>query len=259
MKWCAAVLPILLASAAHADIPLPARKAFLAGDFVNAANIAEGEGSAEALAFAARARIADAVTRDRTLCKPCLITAETIAQRAIDRNPNSAEGYIQLAIALGLRGRVIPLLDAKGERLPERGRDAISKALELVPQNPWALAARGAWNLEIVKRAGPILADVAYGASRTEGLKYFREALAADSGNLLLHFHFALSILALDADDFRTEAATALEEGFKDLRTDALTKFTRKRAAELKELLRSGNAQEIEALVRRFQGYRPED
>ena len=259
MKWCAAVLPILLASAAQADIPPEARKAFVAGDFVNAANIAESEGSAQALAFAARARIADTVTRDRTLCEPCLTTAETIAQRAIDRNPNAAEGYIQLAIALGLRGRVIPLLDAKGERLPERGREAIDKALELVPKNPWALAARGAWNLEIVRRGGPILADLTYGASRAEGLKNFREALAADPGNLLLHFHFALSILALDADDFRTEAASVLEEGYKDPRRDALTRFTRKRATELNALLKSGSTQEIEALVRRFQGYPLED
>lgn len=260
MKWFAAVLPILLASAAHADIPLKAREAFQAGNFVNAANIAESDGSAEALAFAARARIADTVTRDRTLCEPCLKTAETIAQRAIDENPKAAEGYIQLAVALGLRGRVIPLFEAKEERLPERGREAIDKALELVPQNPWALAARGAWHLEIVRRGGPILADMTYGASRSEGLKFFREALAADPGNLLLHFHFALSILALDPDDYKTEAERSLEQGFKDSRADALTRFTRKRAIELQELLKkSGDDREIKVLVRKFQGYPPED
>jgi tetratricopeptide (TPR) repeat protein len=258
MKWCVAVLPVLLASAAHAAIPSKAQLAYAAGNFIHAATIAENEGSAEALAFAARARIADAVMRSGTYCKACLTTAETIAQTAVERDPKSAEGYIQLAVALGFRGRLIPLMDAKAERLPERGREAIDKALELAPHNAWALAARGAWNLEIVHRAGPVLADVTYGAGRTEGLRYFHEALAADPGNLLLHFHFALAILALDTGEFRREAIAALEAGYKDRRADALTKFTRKRADTLMSLLKGGKSDEIEALVRKFQGYPPE-
>jgi hypothetical protein len=232
--------------------------AYAAGNFIRAADIAQSDGSAEALAFAARARIADAVMREDIYCKACLTIAETIAQSAIDRDPKTADGYIQLAIALGFRGRVIPLMDAKAERLPERGREAIDKALELAPHNAWALAARGAWNLEIVQRAGPVLADVTYGAKRTEGLRYFHEALAADPGNLLLHFHYALTILALDADEFRTEAISAIEAGYKDPRADALTKFTRKRADTLNSLLKVGKSDEIEALVRHYQGYPPE-
>jgi len=258
MKWCVAVLPALLANAAFAAIPQKAETAYIAGDFVNAAAIAETEGSAEALAFAARARIADAIMRDGAYCKPCLVTAETIAQNAIDRDPTLAEGYIQLAIALGFRGRLIPLLDARTERLPERGRKAIDKALTLAPRNPWALAANGAWNLEIVNRAGPVLAGVTYGAGRSEGLKSFREALSADPDNLLLHFHYALAILALDVDDYRAEASAALEAGYKDARTDALTKFTRKRADMLEKQLDGDAAADIKALVRKFQGYPPE-
>ncbi len=258
MKWCVAALSLLVASAAHAAIPAKAQSAYAAGNFISAATIAENEGSAEALAFAARARIADAVMREDIYCKACLTVAETVAQRAIDRDPKAADGYIQLAIALGFRGRLIPLMDSRDERLPERGREAIDKALELAPHNAWALAARGAWNLEIVQRAGPVLADVTYGAKRAEGLRYFHEALAADPGDLLLHFHFALSILALDVDEYRTEAMAAIEAGYKDPRADALTKFTRKRADALNGLLKTGKSDEIEALVRRYQGYPPE-
>ena len=258
MKWRVAVIPILMANAAHADIPAKAQSAYVAGKFIDAANIAEADGSVEALTFAARARIADAIIRDGTYCSPCLATAEAIAQSAVDHDPKFAEAYVQLAVALGFRGRLIPLMEAKDQRLPERGREAIDKALELAPHNPWALAARGAWNLEIVTRAGPILADVTYGATRAEGMKYFHEALAADADNLTLHFHFALSILALDVGEFRTEATNALEDGSKDSRTDAVTKFTRKRAGELKKILKDGNDRDIEALVRKFQGYPPE-
>lgn len=257
MKFCVTVLWIMLASAALAGIPPKAESAYNAGMFIDAATFAEADGSAEALAFAARARIADAIARDGPFCEACLKSAEVIAQTAIDRDPKHAEGYIQFALALGFRGRLIPLLEAKDEQLPEKGRAAIDKALELAPRNAWGLAARGAWNLEIVHRAGPVLADVTYGAGRTSGLKDFREALTRDPDNLLLHFHFALTTLALDVDDFRTEAAAALVAGGKDPRADALNRFTRKRARELAALLNTGSNKEIQALVRKFQGYPP--
>lgn len=259
MKWCVAVLPVLFANAALAAVPSKAQSAYFAGAFTEAANIAEAEDTAEGMAFAARARIADAIMRDGPYCEPCLATAAAIAQSAIDRDPALAEGYVQLAIALGFRGRLIPLLEAKAERLPERGREAIDRALKLSPHNPWALAARGAWNLEIVHRAGPVLANVTYGAERTEGLRFSRAALAIDQSNLLLHFHYALTILALDVDDYRAESMAALDAGYKDPRTDALTRFTRKRADMLKALLTNGSSDEIEALVRKFQGYPPDN
>jgi hypothetical protein len=255
MKVCVAALSLLIAGAAQAGVPPKAEAAYTAGAFIDAATFAEADGSAEALAFAARARIADAIMRDGPYCEPCLRSAETIAQTAIDRDPKLAEGYIQYAIALGFRGRLIPLMEARTERLPEKGRAAIDKALELAPHSPWALAARGAWNLEIVDRAGPVLADVTYGAGRTSGLQDFREALARDPSNLLLHFHFALTILALDLDDFRAEAAVALTAAERDSRADALSQFTRKRARELSVLLKTGTDKEISARVRELQGY----
>jgi tetratricopeptide (TPR) repeat protein len=258
MKWCFAVLSIVVANAAWAAIPPKAEAAYIAGDFVGAAAIAEKEASAEALAFAARARIADAITRDGPYCKPCLASAETIARAATLRDPNLAEGYVQLAIALGFRGRLIPLMEAKSERLAEKGEEAIAAALSLAPRNAWALAARGAWNLEIVHRAGPVLAGVTYGADRRQGLKDFREALTIEPANLLLHYHFALTLLALDADDYHAEAQAALEAGLKDTKADVLNAFTRKRAFELMELLKTGRTEQIDALVRRFQGYPPE-
>lgn len=257
MKWCVAVLSILVANAALAGIPPNAESAYTAGRFMDAAAFAEADGSAAALAFAARARIADAIMRDGPYCEPCLRSAETIAQTAIDRDPKHAEGYIQFALALGFRGRLIPLLEAKEQLLPEKGRAAIDTALKLAPHNAWALAARGAWNLEIVHRAGPVLADVTYGAGRNSGLNDFREALARDRNNLLLHFHFALTILALDMKGFRAEAAAALVAGERDTRADALSQFTRKRARELAGLLKTGTDKEIKALVRKFQGYPP--
>jgi hypothetical protein len=45
--------------------------------------------------------------------------------------------------------------------------------------------------------------------------------------------------------------------GLADTTDDALTAFTRKRADQLLELLKAGEPEDIEALVRKYQGYPP--
>lgn len=245
------------------EIPGTARTAFEDGRFLLAAEIAESEGSLKSLAFAARARIADSITRTEGICHTCLVKAEATAQRAITTDycktqPDPAalaESHVQLAIAIGFRGRLVDTIEAQSEGLAEKGRAAIDSALKLDPLNVWARASLGGWHLEIVHRGGSILASVIYGANEEEGLKNFRSALAADPGSLLLHYHYALSILALDAARFRGEALAELQAGYKDPRADALTQFTRKRTDVLMEKLKSGSIEEIETLVRRFQGY----
>lgn len=239
-------------------IPAIAERAFTDGNYLTAAKLAEaGADSAPALSFAARARIADAITRD-VMCRQCLVEAETTAASAIQRDPRFAEAYVQLAIAIGFRGRLVDTIEAQSEGLAEKGRAAIDTALELDPLNVWARASLGGWHLEIVHRGGPVLASVLYGANEEEGLKNFRRALAADPSSLVLRYHYALSILALDAARFRDEALATLQAGYKDPRADALTQFMRKRADVLVEKLRSGSTEDVESLVRRFEGY-PEE
>jgi tetratricopeptide (TPR) repeat protein len=254
-----ALCTVLCASVARAEVPARAHEAFADGRFILAATLCEAEASAEALAFAARARIADAITRDDDVCLDCLVHAEQTAKAAIARDPNLAEAYVQLAIAIGFRGRLVSAFLAQADGLAESGRAAIDKALELDPANIWARASLGGWHLEIVSRAGPFLARTLYDANEEDGLKFFHEALAADLGSLVVHYHFALSILALDAERFRAEAEKSLADGAKDPRADALTLFTRTRAENLRALLKSGSDGEISALVRKYQGYPPGD
>jgi hypothetical protein len=279
MTWSRAVIAlvfVLTADAASAcvmdscdwktdalrDASPAARDAYQSGNFIAAAEIAAMNGSAPALTFAARARIADAITRDDGVCLPCLVHAEEVAQAAIDATPSTpqvkAAAYAQLAIAIGFRGRLLSTFEAQSEGLAEKGHAAIEQALELDPLNSWARASLGGWNLEIVHRAGGTLASVLYGATEEEGLKQFRAALSQDRGSLLLHFHYALSILALDPIKFRDEALLTLQAGYKDPGADALTAFTRKRTDHLLDTLRTGSADDIAKLVRRDQGY-PDD
>jgi tetratricopeptide (TPR) repeat protein len=240
---------------AAAQVPADAQKAFAEGRFVEAAAICETDASADALAFAARAHIADAITREAENCLDCLLRAERAAKSAIERDPKLAEAYTQLAIAIGFRGRLVGTMAAQSESLPEKGRAAIDKALALAPNNVWAQASLGGWHLEIVHRAGAFFASALYGAYEEDGLNKFRQALAADPENLFIQYHFSLTVLALDVERFRAAAKSALDEGVKDTRTDALTQFTRARAAKLRALLDTGSKKQIAGMVRHYQGY----
>ena len=109
--------------------------------------------------------------------------------------------------------------------------------------------------MEIVRRAGSLLASILYGASEDEGLANFRKAIAADPTNVLLQFNYALALLALDRDRFESEADAALIEGIKDAREDALTRIMRMRAETLMQALKTMSEDDVEAMVRRFQGF----
>jgi hypothetical protein len=257
LRTALAIALWLATSAAHAyaQVSAEAQKAFADGRYLSAAELAEEEGSAEALAFAARARIADAITHADGLCFDCLLQAELTAEAAIERDPDLAEAYVQLAIAIGFRGRLVDPLEAQSEGLAERGRAAIDRALALDPGNAWARASLGGWHLEIVHRAGKLLAAVLYAASEEEGLSHFRTALAGDPQSLLLRYHYALSILALDQRRFREEALASLEAGAKDTRSEAMMAFVRARADALLAKLKAGTPDEIALLVRRYQGF----
>jgi tetratricopeptide (TPR) repeat protein len=244
---------------ANCDIGIPpaAAQAFANGDYLRAASIAESNGSPRALAFSARAHTAYAVSRE-ILCGPCLVEAEAKARAAIEADPMLADAYVQLAVAMGLRGRLLDSIEAQSEGLAEKGRAALDRALELDPQNAWARASLGGWHLEIVRRAGPVLASTLFGASKSEGLRNFRAALAQDLGNGMLRYHFALSVLALDVDEHHDEARTALAWASESGRHDAMMKLTRERALHLLRTLKTGTNRDVFTLVRKYQGYPPE-
>ena len=246
-------------------VPAVAQTAFKDGKYVIAATVAEAKGTIASLTLAAAAYTAQGMTQGSPRCLECYLKAEAAAEAAIAAGASSTEpnakqalalANIQLAIAIGFHGRMLGAIEAQSLGLAEKGRKAIDRALELDPANPWALAALGGWHLEIVQRGGPILASALYGASEKEGLKKFHAALAADPGNPLLNYHFALSILALDTDRFDTEARVALTAAEQGRQSgDALTKFTAGHASLLLAVMLNGDARQIKALVRVYQGY----
>jgi tetratricopeptide (TPR) repeat protein len=253
----AVVASLSWAQADDTSVSADAHIAYREGHFAEAMQRAEQENTAPALAFAARACIADAITRPEGFCADCLRQAQRLASRAAKIDPNHVEAYLQDAIALGFLGRVMGVQAARREGLAEKVRARLDTALTIDPGNPWAEASLGAWHLEIVSQAGPWLASLLYGADEKEGLSLYRKALRAAPDAPILHYQFALALLARDGDRYALEARQALQRVQSAQEPDALMRFTAKRARLLLDAMGTADRRTLLQLVRSFQGYAP--
>jgi tetratricopeptide (TPR) repeat protein len=250
-----AVLCCALPARAGTSLPSSAMAAYRAGAYDQAATLSESEGSAKSYAFAAQSLIADAISRKEGFCISCLEKAERLAEHAIELDPRVIDGYLQDAVAIGFRGRSIGVSAARTGGLAERARGLLDKAMIIDPSNVWARASLGAWHIEIVHHAGRILASLMYDASTDEGLELYRSALRDAPDIAVLHYHYALSILALDLSRYRTEAEKELRHTLSIRTDDALSNYVRAQAATVLDALEKSSPSEIEALVGRLQGY----
>lgn len=244
------------AGLANAAVPRSAENAYHAGAYDRAVTLCDIEGSAESLAFAAQAIIADAITRPAGFCEPCLRRAIAKGDQAIARDPQRVEGYLQKSIAIGFRGRAIGVSQARAEGLADEAFALLERAVAMAPANAWAQASLGAWHLEIVQHAGPVLANLMYGASRAQGLQHYQAALTLDPHSALLQMNFALALLAMEDEAVIADARRALEIAIADESPDHLVRYTRNQAQQLLQGLNSQDQKLVSRLVRQFQGWK---
>ena len=245
-----ACLTVSVLAAAGAD---STRALYVKGDYAAAVASGEREASGEALALAARATIAEANLRARP-CLPCLDRAEALARRAIAAEPGRAESYVLLAVSLGHKARIVGMLRARLANSAEHAKQALQTALRLSPADGSALAAFGGWHIEVV-RIGGALGTALYGARVPTGQGYFRRGIAADPGNLVLPYQYALSLAGYDLAANRQDIEPLLAAAASGTPKTAYEAALKTRAGRLLALLRENDARAALQLVKRYQGY----
>jgi len=240
--FCVFALVAVLPGAAFAENFRPgAAGLYASGQYEAAAEAAAREETAAGDALAARALLAAARFAPKSQRRGLVDRANAIARDAIRRDSSYAEGYLQLAVALGYRGRSLGSYQAHAIGLADDAREAIDAVLALEPDNAWALALSGAWHLEIVAEAGPLLASALYNAERTRGIDDIRTAIANADGNPIILHQCALQLLAHDARAFGPEAERALLAAMRAHGRDAFERHTVRRADRLLRAYRGGN------------------
>ena len=244
------VLTLAFAGAAQAATPFDLYEQGKYDDAI-AAGIAQNDGAG--YATAARAALA-AETMRSAPCLECLKRAEAYARKAVALDPKNPDGHVFLAVALGREGRLVGAFTVISQGFATQAKDHLDAALAADPDNAFAWAALGGWNIEIVHKGGPRLAKMIYGATRESGYAAFDKAFSLAPGNVALRYQYALTLSAYNAPAFRTKIVDALERAEKGKPNGVYEIFVQKRAKELLGALSQGDMQAYVALVSRDQG-----
>lgn len=250
-----AILLVLLLAATPALGAVDSLYAIYAGgkyDDAIAAGVAAH--SAPGYAIAARAVLADAVLRDNP-CLECLQRGEAFARQAVAADPKLPDGQIWLAVALGYQARITGALKARLRDSPGESKSALDAAIQSDPKNPFAVSALGGWNIEIVHGGGAFLARLIYGATEKEALALFDRADKLAPGNVAVRYQIGLSLAGFDKDKYRGRIESEFTAAIGNAPESVYEKALQSRAAELLALLRRGDADKFNAMMRKYQGY----
>ena len=123
--------------------------------------------------------------------------AEQYARRAVEANPNDAEGHFHFARALGRKALSL----GKRDRVKFAGeiRSHALESLKHDPKQPGALHVMGMWNYNVMQLSGMarfmaknfLGGKVFESASWDEAQRYMEQSVAADPGRVVHHLDLA--------------------------------------------------------------------
>lgn len=203
----AALCAPLSAQAAPSQAPA---MAYASGRFMEAADLAGQSTRADDRALAARALLAQSILTADPHARAALVTsAEREARAALVADPNSVEARLQLAMAIGIKGRRASIGEALRHGYAGDGKRLIDEAVALSPREPWAWALLGGWHLEVVRRGGRVGARL-YGASTQKGLAAFEQARRLAPNDPAIGLHYAAALLGVDAVKYAPQVRDVL-------------------------------------------------
>ena len=212
------------------------------GEFLSAASRARAVDGSEGLTLAARAVLAHAVylappeVRDREI-----VEAEALARAAMAAGPTNAQAVRLVVVALGYRARDVGPLTALFRGYVGEAQRLIERAHRLEPDSGWFHAVRGAWHAEIVRTAGPGLAESVFGATVAQARSDFERAMDLLPDDPVVRFECARAFLALEDPEFEAVGLAALEDALRLGARDAVEAMVQERARRLLAALRAGD------------------
>ncbi len=223
--------------------------AFSQGRYDEAVTLAETRPSADNLAFAARAILAEAMSApDYTPPQARVQQAETYARRAIAAAPDHIEARLQLAIALSLRARPLTTRQARKTGYGSQARTLAEAVLEDDPANTYAHGFLAVWNIEVVRRGGGF-GSALLGASVRQGKRHYAAAIGIDAGDASVHWQYARALAALNAKKYRDDIDTALTAALVAAPDSELEAIMQRRARILKTALETQTRKASEQLA----------
>ncbi len=247
MRWMIAL--IILASPvamAEEDTYLIA---FTEGRYGDAASVAKFSSTPDSLAFAARSRLAEAMSASDFIPPSDLIAeAEFLARAALEDDPLHVEARLQLAIALSLQTRPMTRRQAMRTGLGEDAKRLVESVLEDDPANTYAHGFLSVWHIEVRRRGGAIGASV-MGASVKTARLHYQAAVTMTPDEASIHWQYARALAALNAKKFRAEIEAALDAAITCDTDSSLEGVMQDRAETLQTALSREKRSAVERLA----------
>lgn len=218
----AVVFSAMLTEPAPAAEPGAAMVAFQSGKFLEAADAGRGALDSQGWSLAARALLAQVlVDADPRASAARLEESIALSQKALAVDADSVEARLDLAFALGIKGRRAGKLEAVRRGYAAQGKRLIDDALAQDPDNAWAHAMLGGWHYEVLRRGGTIGAKL-YGANLGAGLAAFEQAMRLAPDDPAIALQYAIAILGANAERHRDKARALLAQAAQARPVDAV-------------------------------------
>jgi hypothetical protein len=229
-----------------------ARALYRAGQWVEAEQAAAAASDAASLTLASQTILAQLMSgaladQPERMRREAARRAQAHAEAALALDLDHAPAHLRLAAGLGYEGRYVSPLNAVMRRLPQRGRDHIEQAMVLDPADPWAPAMLGAWHFEVARRGG----EGRLGCSLEAAFTHYRAAVAMESVEPSIPYHFALALVAKDPVTHREEIDALLAQALAHPSQTAFDETAKSLAASLAaRLAEDAGAAQTEAIRR---------
>lgn len=191
--------------------------------------------------------LADAAfqTRDKPTALAQVEQSEAAAAAIIAQAPGDREANVVRAMAIGYRAK---LTRNRGDALAARKLFTALAAAD--PRDPEAAAAIGAWHLDSVSALGGLVAGMALGARKADGLAAMDRAVALGGARAMFPGLAALLRLAIDPDD--AGARHLAEMASRGTTPYPLDKLMQRSAVAILVPLRAGDMRAAQAMAKQL-------
>jgi tetratricopeptide (TPR) repeat protein len=146
--------------------------------------------------------------------------------------PKDANANYLYAYALGRYGQGLSVVKALAQGYGGKIRDALAKTLALDAKHAEAAVAFGAYESEVINKAGALVAGLTYGAKKESALAHFEQALQLFPESPIVHIEYANGLILLFGKSRLDDATKLYEEAAAAKPQDAMERLDVEHAKE---------------------------